>query len=200
MRSHFTRAASFLILALAVTGSSSCTSAVLQGTGSSFLIVDSLVGFANDEETGTNLQSDVLTEGSVIEDEGIVTFRLGMKDPGSGTSPTTPSANNAITISRFRVAYTRTDGRNVQGVDVPFAFEGAFTVTVRGEGTTEANFSLVRAQAKAEAPLRALRGGFGSSILSTIAEVTFYGKDQTGRAVTVVGRISVDFADFADPQ
>jgi hypothetical protein len=37
-------------------------------------------------------------------------------------------------------------------------------------------------------------------IISTIARVTFYGRDQTGREVTVTGpQISVNFGNFADP-
>ena len=39
---------------------------------------------------------------------------------------------------------------------------------------------LVRAQAKLEAPLKALRGGGGAIVISTIAEITFYGTDQNG--------------------
>ena len=38
------------------------------------------------------------------------------------------------------------------------------------------------------------------SIISTIADVTFFGKDQTGRDVTVTGSMSINFADWADPQ
>jgi hypothetical protein len=37
-------------------------------------------------------------------------------------------------------------------------------------------------------------------IISTIAEVTFYGHDQTGRAVSAVGNIGVSFGDFGDPK
>jgi hypothetical protein len=36
-------------------------------------------------------------------------------------------------------------------------------------------------------------------VISTIAEITFYGHDQTGRDVSVTGRINVNFANFADP-
>jgi hypothetical protein len=59
---------------------------------------------------------------------------------------------------------------------------------------------LVRAQAKLEAPLKALAGGGGSIIISTIAQVTFYGRDQAGNDVSVTGQISVNFADWGDPQ
>jgi hypothetical protein len=38
------------------------------------------------------------------------------------------------------------------------------------------------------------------AVLSTIAEVTFYGADQAGRAVQVVGRIGVNFANWSDPE
>jgi hypothetical protein len=176
-------------------GSAGCT--MRQGEGNSYLIITSLQGFsgATEEETGTNLQSDVLTKGTFFEDEGLVTFQLGMKD----AQMTFPTSANFITVDRFRVVYIRTDGRNTPGVDVPFPFDGAFTVTVGGEGTAEASFSLVRVQAKAEAPLLALRNLGGAGIISVIAEVTFYGRDQAGNNVSAVGRISIDFADFGDP-
>jgi len=41
--------------------------------------------------------------------------------------------------------------------------------------------------------------GGGALIISTIAEVTFYGHDQVGNQVSVTGTISVNFADWADP-
>jgi hypothetical protein len=58
-------------------------------------------------------------------------------------------------------------------------------------------FTLVRHQAKAEAPLAALARN--RLVISTIAEITFYGHDQTGREVSTIARISVDFANFGDP-
>lgn len=198
MRAHILRAVLLIALAGGVAGSTSCTSAVRQGEGSSYLIILSLVGVsgADDEETGTNLQSDVVTGGGVIEDEGLVSFALGMKDVTSVTGPTT---NNFITVTRYNVVFKRADGRNTPGVDVPYPFDGALTVTVGDDGA-QANFSLVRIQAKLEAPLLALRNLGGLGAISTIAEVTFYGHDQTGRAVSVKGQISVDFADYADPE
>jgi hypothetical protein len=57
----------------------------------------------------------------------------------------------------------------------------------------------VRAQAKLEAPLKALRNGGGAIAISTIADVTFYGTDQNGNTVSVTGSISVNFADWGDP-
>ena len=60
-------------------------------------------------------------------------------------------------------------------------------------------FELVRHQAKEEAPLKALANGGGSINISTIAQITFYGRDQAGNDVSVTGSITVDFADFGDP-
>ena len=95
---------------------------------------------------------------------------------------------------RYHVKYLRTDGRNVQGVDVPYEFDGGMSFTVTGTGTT--GFMLVRNQAKTEAPLAALANS--GRIISTIAEVTFFGHDQTGRSVTVTGRIDINFANWGD--
>ena len=175
----------------------SCGDMVRQGTSSSYLIVNSLEGAAGDSgDFGGTVRSDVLTENSIFNDLGRVTFQLGLKDPGPPASPTTPSPNNFITVDRYHVEFVRSDGRNVQGVDVPYAFDSAFSITV-GDSPTTAGFTLVRHQAKSEAPLAALQQS--AVIISTIARVTFYGHDQTGREVFVVAQIGVSFGDFADP-
>ena len=195
---HFART---LLLGTAL-AAASCTSSVRQGTGTSFLIIEALEGASGaDCEFGGTLQSDVVTivdeNATVFSDSGRVRFALGLKDPGSTGSPNAPTQNQFITVDRYRVRYVRTDGRNTPGVDVPFGFDGAITATVAG-GTTEAAFLLVRHVAKAEAPLGALANNF--TIIDTIAEVTFFGKDQTGHEVAVTGRLSVEFGNFADPQ
>jgi hypothetical protein len=171
---------------------------VRQGTASSYLIVNSLEGAsgADPGEFAGTLRSDVLTEESIFNDLGRASFQLGLKDPGPAGAPTTPSPNNFITIDRYHVEFVRADGRNVPGVDVPYPFDSAFTVTV-GDTTTSAGFTLVRHQAKAEAPLAGLAKSF--VIISTIARVTFYGHDQTGREVSATAQIGVSFGDFADP-
>ena len=187
------------VLALAVAVGPSCGDLTKSGKSAAYMMIDDLVGvqgYTGDE--GNVLQSDVLTLGSPYEDGGMVTIRLGLKDPGSPSAPNTPTFNNYITVTGYRVVYTRTDGRNTPGVDVPYPFDGAISFTAVG-GTTPATFVLVRVQAKVEPPLVNLRYGGGSAVISTIAEVTFYGHDQTGIPVSVTGSISVNFADWADP-
>jgi hypothetical protein len=195
-----TEIARFVVLALAV-ASASCGSVVRDGTGTSFLIIEELVAASGaDPDTFVGvLQSDVLTivdeHPTIFSDNGRVTFRLGLKDPGPAGSPTTPTQNQAITVDRYRVRFMRADGRNTPGVDVPYGFDGAFTATV--SASTTASFELVRHVAKAEAPLGSLAKNF--TTISTIAEITFYGRDLTGHEVSAVGRITVDFGNFADP-
>ena len=155
-------------------------------------------GAAPDAFGGT-LASDVLTKGSIYADPAQVAFTLALKDPGSTNSPTGPTTTNFITVTRYRVDFVRSDGRNTPGVDVPYGFDGAATGSVTDEGGT-LTFTLVRVQAKIEAPLVALTGGGGAGVISTIAQVTFYGADQAGRPVSVMGKISVNFADWADPK
>ena len=193
-----------------ILASVSCGTLTRQGTSSSYLIVTSLEAASGvDPGTfGATLSSDVLTVkddvATFFSDPARVQFSLGLKDPGPSTSPATPTQNNFITVDRYHVRYVRSDGHNTEGVDVPYAFDGAFTVTVSGD--TTAGFTLVRNQAKEEAPLKALACGTRGQcagnpiVISTIAEVAFYGHDQTGREVSVVGKIGVSFADFGDPK
>lgn len=205
MKAHIINAT--LIAALAA-GGAACTSAVRQGTGNSYLIIESLQGVEGQSgQESATLRSDVealvkkqvagveVEVPTIFEDGGVVTFRLGLKDPAAPTS-----SNNFITVTRYRVEYTRSDGRNRAGIDVPHPFDGAITATVGADGSTTVGFTLVRLQAKAEPPLAGLRGAGGQFAISTIATVTFYGADQTGRAASATGKITVSFADWADAE
>ena len=139
---------------------------------------------------------DLLTLGKFHE--ALTSFRLALKDPGTAETPNIPSTSNFITVTRYRVNYVRADGRNTPGVDVPYPFDGGMTVTV-GDSPVIAAFTVVRVQAKEEAPLLPLAGFGGALDISTIAEITFFGKDQAGRDVTVSGKLGINFADWGDP-
>lgn len=197
---RYRQAGGVALAGLALLAVVSCSATVREGRSPAYLVIDRLQASPG-AETGDfddTLESDVLTKGSIYEDPGQVQVHVALRDAGTPDSPTEPSANNAITIERYHVKYVRSDGRNTQGVDVPYAFDGALTGTAGKEKLT-LRFVLVRAQAKAEAPLMALRGAGGALLISTVAEVTFYGHDQVGNAVTAIGTISVNFGDWADP-
>lgn len=199
-RERTMRAAALLLVAGAITLAGGCSSTVREGQASSYLVLQRLEGAPGGTSGGTFqsvLRSDVLTKGSIFEDNGRVTLTIAMKDV---TNPAGPTANNLVTLNRYRVEYRRTDGRNTPGEDVPYAVEGAMGATVSDQATSLV-FTIVRAQAKLEKPLITLAGNNGGALLiSTIADVTFFGKDQTGRDVTVTGSMSINFADWADPE
>jgi len=196
------------LAALVVSVCAGCAAAGRPGEASSYLIVESMAAAsgARPDTFGGTLASDVLTlvnttingtqvrVPTVYEDLGRVSLRVAMKDPTALISPA-----SFITVRRYRVTFTRTDGRNTPGVDVPFAFEGALTLTAGAESASVA-FTLVRIQAKSEAPLLALVGGGGAIAISTLAQITFYGTDQAGREVVATANISVNFADWGDPE
>lgn len=181
----------------------SCGDVVRQGSGSSFLVIQELSAASGAEpgEFSGTLNSDVLTivedVATIFNDVAQVRFSLAMKDPGSAGGPTSPTSANWITLNRYRVRFIRADGRNTPGVDVPSGFDGAFTGTVGAQDLT-VGFELVRHIAKQQAPLAALAKN--PTIITTHAEITFFGRDQTGNEVSVVGTLMVNFGDFGDPQ
>jgi hypothetical protein len=185
-------------LVLAALGASACGSATArEGQASSYLTILNLEATATGDTVWEHvLASDVQTGGGVIEDDGRVRMTAAMRDV---TNPNDPTTNNAITVNRYRVTYRRSDGRNTPGIDVPYPFDGAVTFTVNPGAAQTVPFNLVRVQAKLEAPLMNLRGLGGSVVISTLADVTFFGRDQVGREVSVTGTIGVNFADWADP-
>jgi hypothetical protein len=201
-----------VLLAAVTAASASCGSVVRDGRSPVILVVDSLAALrgATTASTATaSLFSDVfslVTTGgtcssnnpcpTIFEDFGQFSLHIVLKDIGQpGTTPA-PSSNNQVTITRVHVSYHRTDGRNQEGVDVPYSFDTAATLTVTGSTAQTMAFPLVRVQAKQEAPLMALRTN--GQIISVIAEATAYGQDIVGNAVSATGTISIDFGNFGD--
>ena len=189
----------------------SCGDVVRQGRAPVFLIIDQLTASrgGGTATASSFLLSDVLTIvttpapcstdnpcATIFNDTGAATLRLSPKDIGPVGVPVTPSQNNEVTIRRVHVGYRRSDGRNIQGVDVPYAFDGAATGTVPAAGTLTLGFEMVRHTAKEESPLVQLQSN--GVIITTIADVTFYGTDKVGNDISVTGSIQVDFGNFGD--
>jgi hypothetical protein len=59
------------------------------------------------------------------------------------------------------------------------------------------DFELVRHIAKEEPPLAPL--AHSPTIIATIAEISFFGRDQVGNEVTVTGQMLIQFGNFGDP-
>lgn len=194
-------------IALAAAGVS-CGDVVRQGRSPSILVINSLQGAPGGghgvNTFGGTLFSDVIVLltspapcspespcPTVFSDSGQVVLSLAMKDPSVA-----PSSNNQVTINRYVVNYRRNDGRNTPGVDVPFPFDGAVTATVGTTGNATVSFEIVRHQAKESGPLVQLISS--GNIITTIADVTFYGKDQVGNDVSVTGSMVIEFGNFGD--
>ena len=184
-----------LLAALLVAGCGDPT----QGPSPSRVIVDAIKvaqGGSSPTFASGPLNSDVLTAGVVVDDLAEVSMELTLKDQGVPGTANQPSALNAVTFTRYHVDYRRADGRNTPGVDIPYAFDGATTFTVATDAVT-ATVEVVRHVAKLESPLAALVND--AKVISTIATITFYGKDQAGNNVKVSADVQINFGNFADP-
>jgi hypothetical protein len=157
------------------------------GTTSSFLLSDVQV-LVEETVGGVTVQIPTTTN-----DNATATITVNPKNPDVATT-----AMNSVTLTRYHVDFRRTDGRNTPGVDVPYGIDGGLGVTISPNQPAQVAFEIIRHQAKLEPPLRQLRGFGGLVLISTIAEITFYGRDQNGNELTVTTRMDVQFGDFAD--
>jgi hypothetical protein len=200
-----------LCLTAMIAATASCGDVSRQGSSPVYLVIDQLAGLRGATTLGSAsnpLISDVITNltspapcsptspcPTVFSDVGQVTLRAPLKDIGA-TSSLAPTSNNEVTINRFHVDYTRADGRNTPGVDVPFGFDSAITGTIVAGGTLQLGFELVRTVAKEESPLVQLRTS--NNFISAIATITFYGVDRVGNNLQVTGQMQIEFGNFGD--
>jgi hypothetical protein len=164
---------------------------------------------SDDQDAGDVLFSDTCC--AIINDNIVITVDSVLKNPNN------PNVNQFtdIILERYELRYLRSDGRNVEGVDVPFHISGPLSsLVVPVSGSAEVAVVGVRHQAKLEPPLKNLEGFFsndsapldssatgiimsGAGVITTIGEITIHGRTTSGQAVRAVGRISIVFADFS---
>ncbi len=140
------------------------------------------------------LQSDVRTGTNICPDFATVRVENHAKNPNA------PDAGfrDDIVVERYEVHYFRSDGRGVEGVDVPYSISGNISFEIQAEAGVNFNLEVVRRQAKLEPPLSQLVNGGGAFIVTLFAEVTLHARTTTGVTTnTASGRMQVDFADFA---
>jgi hypothetical protein len=212
VKTKLTHASTIVLVALVASLTAGCGEFIRQDRAPTVVVVNALEASsgADPGTFGGTLNSDVITVvtrdvngqqvsvPTVFNDSGRVTMSLVLKDPGIPGAAQAPSAINQVTINRYRVTYRRADGRNTPGVDVPFPFDSALTVTVPPTGTVQAGFEIVRHVAKEEAPLRAL--AVSEVLITTIAQVEFFGRDQAGHDIMATANIGITFGNFGDPE
>jgi hypothetical protein len=146
---------------------------------------------------GNQLDSDVnISTGAVCPD--IVPLRLEnhFKNPGV----TSTGFRHDIVVQRYEVHYIRSDGRNVEGVDVPYSITGNVNQLVPEESSATLNLEVVRRQAKLEPPLLELSApGGGALLITAFADITLHAVTTTGDVMSpVTGRLQIDFAEYDD--
>lgn len=205
----FTRASAAVVMTGALTASG-CGEFVRQSRSPSQLILVNILTAAGSGSVPTTfvngpLLSDVRDDtGTIFDDFGQANFRVILRDLGAPGLTATATALNDVTITRYRVVYKRSDGRNKhvcmvpkpqpEEIAVPCPFDGAVTVTIAAGGTGLTVFELVRHVAKLEPPLGVL--ATNPIVLTAIADVTFFGRDQAGNEVSATGSVQVNFANF----
>ena len=162
---------------------------------SSMLIVEKIQGQDSEGNTVDFLQSDVIKNSTVHADSATATIRAATLDPDPllGTSQ-----YNDIILTRYTVSYSRTDGKNAPGVDVPLPFEGSLSAVVKVGSSTTISFVVVREVAKLEPPLVALAEGRAEGVLQVTARIDFYGRDLANRNVKATGYLTIYFANYVD--
>lgn len=175
------------VIALGAISLSGCTADYVTGSQGDVLL------FINSINDGRSLDSDVAVGEAAVSDRVPVSLALRVKNP---SNTVTPQVALAVRVERYEVRYVRSDGRGVEGSDVPFPISGdtAFTLDVGGNGDMQ--LEVVRAQAKLEPPLRNLKNNGGQLIFTVFADVTVYGRTTSGAAVSATGRLQINFSDF----
>lgn len=172
-------------LALAMAG---CSADYVEGDSSTVLL---LIEAIND---GAPILSDV--RGAGDNDSTIVNCRTEAKVSVRTKNPTqTVATVQDVRLTRYEVSYRRSDGRGVQGVDVPYTISGNITITAPAGGdTTTVAIDLVRHQAKLLPPLSNITG---LQLVTMFADVTLSGATISGSNVSAQGSAQVTFADYA---
>jgi hypothetical protein len=146
--------------------------------------------------SGNVLDSDVrISTGAVCPDFVPLRLENHFKNP----NVTNTGFRHDFTVERYEVHYFRSDGRNTEGVDVPYSISGNLAQEVREESDAVLNLEVVRRQAKLEPPLTNLFHNGGALIVTMFAEVTLHARTTTNQTTnSVSARLQIDFADFGD--
>jgi len=188
-----------LVIAPAIFLLFSCNPIEDDSRSDSVLLIVRIMGTDIEDNEVDFLQSDVIVvipdtgSSTVAADAAKVTFAAQSLDPEPwlGTS-----YYNEILVTHYVVTYSRSDGKNQEGVDVPYSFDGSLSVRIQLDAQTDVSFVVVRAVSKLEPPLINLTAGRGEGELKTTARIDFYGEDTLGNKVKATGYLTIFFANY----
>lgn len=179
----------------------SCNAVENETNSSSILLVENIMGQDMEDNEANFLQSDVLYKDPTTEAETIyadiatATLQTKLLNPLSVTGP---SQYNDIMLDRYVVTYFRSDGNNIEGVDVPYSFEGHLSVNIPVDSEVTITFVIVREVAKMEPPLVGLTEGRDIGVLQVHAKVEFFGHDMANKNIKATGYLDIFFANYAN--
>jgi hypothetical protein len=191
-----TKTLSIVVIVSAILLFTSCNPIENNSKSASMLTVENIQGTDISGQAASYLQSDVLKSNSTVTaDTAAATLSAATLDPDPlmGTSQ-----YSDILVTRYTVSYSRTDGKNVPGVDVPYPFEGSLSVLVKSGSSATFSLIVVREVAKLEPPLVALADSRAEGVLQVTARIDFYGRDPANRTVTATGYLAIFFANYTD--
>jgi hypothetical protein len=203
---NFSFKPALLILLAVVLLSYACTRVEDNTRAGSLLVVSNVIGIDTGGVTGIPLFSDLCERSpanncgcGILNDNAQADFSNEFLQIGPGANVGSGSFLNDIIVQQYRVDYFRPNNRNTPGVDVPYGIDGAMTVRVPLGGTSSGIVTVVRHEAKTEAPLSDLvQLGPQEGVITANAQIKFFGQDISGRTVSAFGFLEVHFADFAD--
>ena len=179
----------------------SCNPLENETESASLLVVQNVTGTDIDGNVVNYLQSDVQRiddqtgQPYITADSAKATLRVSLLDP----SPTVDASQyNRVTINRYVVSYSRSDGYNTPGVDLPYSFEGSLSNQIDVGSTSIIAFIVIREVAKLEQPLINLVEGGEEGVLQLTARVDFYGQDMANNKVKATGYLSIFCANYTD--
>ncbi len=190
-----------LLLLIAALALVSCVAKENDSTSASFLVINSLTGKDLEGTDGsTTVFSDVSLSGSIVNDNGVAAVTTLTINPLEDSDEHDITFYMNVIVDQIDVEFMRTDGRNVEGVDVPYRFTQPMNMLVPVDEAVDIPFILIRHVAKLEAPLIALLEVPNQGVvLQLVAKVTVHGKDLGGhRVAPVSGYLSVWCSNFAD--
>jgi hypothetical protein len=144
---------------------------------------------------GAQLDSDVRNgefSTFVCEDEVDVELTVQNKNPNGPAAPA-----STVQLDSYEVRYTRSDGRGVEGVDVPYRITGNLAASAAVGDDLTVPIEVVRRQAKLEPPLDNISQ---TTVLTMSAQVTLFGQTVSEKRVSAAARFQIDFADFGDTE
>lgn len=165
------------------------------------LIVSSLIGTDLSGSDSAISYSDVVTNGGIFNDILRASVYAVFINPNMTSDLAT--VYQYVTIDQIDITYSRTDGENVEGEDVPYSFTQMvnFEIPISdpGTSTSEIAFTVVRHNAKIEPPLIGLTTLGQDKVLKLEANITFHSIDHAGfRLQPVEASLSIYCANFAD--